>query len=226
MSGVAIQIDLRDNGVQALFDRCRQVLKGGNVERVVGGSCKDLTMRHLSQLNARRHRGSGFGFYEAAAGKVQVRSELGIIWLSVAHQGLAQRFYGGRIEPVLKKCLAFPVSDSPASSAGRTNELSSGNGLRAIFFKPKVSAHSEIFGALVSTSNRVATGVISGKGKNAGKTKYAKTVKDSILFLLARWVQQDPDETVMPRPENYRETVRISLQRIVDALGGRTASNV
>ena len=226
MSGVAIQVDVRDHGVQALLERCRSLLRGGSVEQVTGTACRDLTMRHLMELNARRHRGNSYGYYEQAASKVSYTSEPGAVMVSVKHQGLAQRYYGGRIDPVNKNCLAFPVGDSPASSAGHTNELSGGSDLRAIFFKPKVTAHSEIFGALVANSDRVAVGVVSGKGKNAGKTKYATTQTGNILFLLARWVNQDADSTVMPSSKLYLETLRISLRRIAKILGERESAHV
>ena len=222
MSGVTVQVQFKDAALQDWFVRSRKVLTGGKVENIVGTACIGVTMRHLSDLNGSRSRGAGKGFYEQAASKVRMYSEPGYVLVTTEHQGLAQRYWGGRIEPRTAKCLAFPVGDSAARSAGRTKQLSGGGGsLRMILFKPKISAHSEIFGALVANENRVAVGVFSGKGKNAGKTKYAKAKSGDIMFLLARWVQQDADPSVMPSEEVYAKSIEISLRRIVPILEGR-----
>ena len=236
MSGVTIQVQFKDAALQDWFVRARKVLTGGKVENIIGTVCHDKTMRHLSDLNYSRTRGGGKGFYEQAASKVQLFSKPGYVMVTTEHQGLAQRYWGGRIEPRNKRCLAFPVGDSPTRSAGRTNQLAGKNawgesaagGLRAIFFKPRITAHSEIFGALVPAQAhdmRVAVGVFSS-GKRKDQTKYApvvlsKTGKLPILFLLARWVEQDADPSVMPSEAVYAEFIKISLRRIVPILEGR-----
>ena len=210
-----------DNATPALR-AIRERTRSGVAEKLVATACRDHTMRHLTDLNGSRTRGNGKGFYEQAASKVQAFSQPGYVLVSVKHQGLAQRFYGGRIAPTIKKCLAFPVGDSPAASAGRTNELA-GNfgsgGLRAIFFQ-KTTAHAQLVGALIATSDRVATGVYS-TGKRKGSTKYAPVKAGAIQFLLAAWVQQNPDDTVMPSAENYKVVVEKKFDQIARSLMGR-----
>lgn len=217
MSGTT-QTMVIDNATPALR-AIRERTRSGVAEKLVATACRDHTMRHLTDLNGSRTRGGGKGFYEQAASKVQSFSQPGYVLVSVKHQGLAQRFYGGRIEPTVRKCLAFPVGDSPAASAGRTNELSGGTNLRAIFFQ-KTTAHAQLVGALISTSDRVATGVYS-TGKRKGETKYAIANSGTILFLLAAWVDQNPDPTVMPSAYNYKVVVNKKAEQIARALLGR-----
>lgn len=218
MSGVSVQFTVADNGASAALRTIRERTKDGTAEKLISTVVRDHTMRHLTDLNGSRTRGNGKGFYEQAASKTQAFSQPGYVLVSVKHQGLAQRFYGGRISPTIKKCLAFPVGDSAAQSAGRTNELSGGTNLRAIFFQ-KTTAHAQLVGALVATGPKIAVGVYSS-GKRKGATKYAPAKAGAILFLLAAWVEQDPDPTVMPSEFNYKIVIEKSLVKIAAALVG------
>lgn len=90
-------------------------LAARQVNAAVGRQAAQLTRDHLYALANHRHRGNvGQNFYGDAADSVSNQDLGDSVLIRIDKTGIAQRYHGGRIEPVNAKHLWIPIPGSPA----------------------------------------------------------------------------------------------------------------
>lgn len=187
---------------------------------------------HLKQwfitLNSERTHGYRQpGFYEEAAASTGYTTDYGFPAVVVMKKGVAQRRFGGRIEPKHTKYLAIPNSfSSMISETYGKSPMDFGN-LDVVWGRRKdgtigpigLKGHEDDTdddeqGAYHQTHvfQRQRGGSATRDGKRGEYVPYGKRGKDlkgssgEVLFWLAQWVDQQPDPTVLPNTEDLAIT--------------------
>ena len=192
---------------ELLFDvgRAAQQIIKGHFEQLANDEAHHKTARGLGAKRT--------GFYARAANAVQQPQLEGTdeVSVSIDHQGLAQRLFGGDIVPTGKQWLTIPArTESYGRSAGEFSNL------RFILFPSTGSA------ALVADSEHIVEGEgfrdkLPGGTKRAGK----KTIKHSeelVYFWLVKQVHQQADPTVLPREEEIIDAMTANVNAQLEKL--------
>ena len=125
MFSVTVQ-DTASRGMTGLVRALTAGLAGKReINMAVGRAAAQLTKKHLYGLANTRHRtGVALNFYEDAADAVGNRDLGDAVEIRIDKAGVAQRFYGGKIEAVNYSHLWIPVADeSEGKSAGEFDDL-------------------------------------------------------------------------------------------------------
>jgi len=125
MFSVTVQ-DTASRGMTGLVRALTAGLAGKReINMAVGRAAAQLTKKQLYGLANTRHRtGVALNFYEDAADAVGNRDLGDAVEIRIDKAGVAQRFYGGKIEAVNYSHLWIPVADeSEGKSAGEFDDL-------------------------------------------------------------------------------------------------------
>lgn len=141
-------------------------------------------------------------FYGSAARGVQLPAVHGDdeVSVSINNVGIAQRYFGGTIEPGPgKKWLTIPAV---AEAYGRP--AISFNNLHFIYFRPDLAALAETMPKATETS---ATGVVRSKG--------ARSERGRVVYWLKRSVRQEADPSVLPTDDEMtRRAAEAGLEAV------------
>jgi len=179
-----INVKFDGSGAVGLLRKLQWTFQGSAAAAVVAEACGDLTRGHLRRLAGRRHRpGIAHNFYLRAADAVVAERVTGGAAVTIAHEGLALRYYGGTVRP-----------------SGRIS-LVTGRPIRALAVpKPGSGAEGKTpgeFGKLfVVASKRSGKAVLAGRGP-AGMVR--------VLFLLLKSAEHKADKSVLPKDRAYQE---------------------
>ncbi len=219
---IALKLDLSE--AQQYVGRVNQfgaTLSASTIRDVIGRAVQQLIKAHFIDLanDSAHHRSAESlgaertGFYEKAATSTQNPvSESDGVSISINQEGIAQRLFGGDIEPVTAQFLAIPARTE--SYGKRPREF---DNLRFILFPSGA-------GALVA---RDATVVRGGKrgGRNiaglAGRHK-GDALGGEVYFWLVKHVTQRPDPTVLPSDEEMLEAAATAAAQYLDAMFPKT----
>ncbi len=123
-------VTIRDDAAPVMSGIIRALVLGfsdkASVNKAVARSGSNLTKKHLYGLANTRHRaGVALNFYEDAADSVSTRDMGGGVEIRIDKAGMAQRFYGGRIEAVNYSHLWIPLpgTEAEGKSAGEFDGL-------------------------------------------------------------------------------------------------------
>lgn len=180
------------------------------INALIGESGKQVVVNHLLDLASSRHRADArFDFYgEAAAATTFVDSDAGAI-ISINKDGIAQRYFGGRIEPDDAARLAIPARSEAVGK--RPKEFSN---LQVVFFRETM--------ALVE---RESSDIRITKDRRKGKQGQLRIERGQerggvVMFWLVESVDQGPDTSVLPDPDDLLSAVYDRLDRHVGRLFG------
>lgn len=186
-----LSVSIKDNSTAGLEGIVRAITKGlvdkAKLNEAVGRRCSELTKEHLYGLANSRHRPHvGLNFYEDAGDSVS-HADLGdSVEIRIDKTGVAQRFYGGDIEPVNVNHLWIPVEGSPAEGKAPGE------------FWPYDSI------------------VFSKDGNGQGFAWKDLGSGEELLFWLVSHVHQDPDPSVLPSADAYAEAAAGAMDLVID----------
>jgi len=188
---LSLELEINDKASPAVAT-IRDELDRPDVKRVMGRAVAGVLKDYFFKLanDSQHHKtadtlgASRTGFYERAAQAVQ-QPEIVNDGFKVAinHVGIAQRLFGGSIEPVNAKFLTIPARTEAYGK--RAHEF---DNLRLILFPSGA-------GALVAKK-----GGTTVRGARGGKS----TIKESgglVFYWLVKQVTQLPDPSVLPTEE-------------------------
>ena len=166
-----IRITVTDFGATALLNSLRSPKFDEGVRQVSGKASANTVQKHLRGLDrARPNRlgGTRSHFYSLAALATSFTTDEQGAIVTVAHLGIAQRFYGGTIRPINAKALAIPAR---AEAYGRRPR--DADNPQDLFLRP-------------------------GKAGRTAALARRQGKRLEIWYWLVKSVTQDPDPTVLP----------------------------
>jgi hypothetical protein len=176
MAGFTMNLRVDDGASSPLLATALRV-KDPATRKVMGRGVANTLRKHFSKLDRQRPNrlgGTRTHFYGQVRRSVQQPVLLGGdgVKVSIPHVGIAQRYFGGKIEPVNVDWLTIPArSEAYGKRAREFNDLD------FVLFRPDLAA-------LVQ---RDQTDVGSGEESGGG-----------VFFWLKKEVEQQPDPTVLP----------------------------
>jgi hypothetical protein len=229
MPGVTFQVSVRARATAMIKNFGVDISPDRTIKPAAEG-VQELCVSHLQVLAYSRHRsGSPRNFYADAA-RLTARNDAlslsaGHAVLTIAQQGIAQRFFGGTINAKPGKSLA--ISAHPAVAGKRAAEVFESMHLQ---FRPYHGPNS--FGALVAIRD-VATMIApkrkSGVGRPAtrgGASPFKATgsiLGEVVMYWLCKSVDQMPDPSVLPTAAAMQAAAwtgaRNYIQSIADQFG-------
>jgi hypothetical protein len=224
---LGVQIDISDRAtpqVAAIHDE----LGRAEVRKVMGRAVAQVLKDHFYGLasDAQHHSSADSlganrtGFYERAAKAVQQPNiENDGFTVSINQVGIAQRLFGGTIEPTTTQWLAIPARTE--SYGRRPREF---DNLKFILFPSGSaalvadSAHS-VAGEGFSDKVRGGTGVRGARGA-ARQIPHSEGL---VYFWLVKKVVQQADPTVLPKEEEMTDPALENARAYVERIWGRAA---
>lgn len=199
---VAVQYDVRDYATKAIevkLAKCSPRWLGA----IIGRPLAEFWRNRLASLGTNKRGWPSTKFYERAARSVtHLPSDEGVT-LRADHQGLRQRWRGGRITAVNARMLTIPIS--PVSYGHRASEFPG-----AFLLRTKKGAFIVQAGESLSEAGRL------GKTKNAGgHARRRLRAALNFLFVLKRSVDQAGDDRVVPTNDEFAE---VAMARIEEAI--------
>lgn len=210
---VAFTVDISGPAIRFL-DQVEAGLQPGPLKQRIGGVAQRLTQRHLRAINAARPNqlgGARTNFYGNAAQATTFTAAPDGVLITIAKQGMRQRFSGGTITPVNAKYLTIPAT--AAAHGKRAGEFGD---LKFTIVPGKGPA-------LV----RKAT-VTKNTGRKRKDGTYAQKVlvqEGDVVFWLRRRVTQRPDPTVLPNEQDFASAISADLNVWINTLRDRAANN-
>jgi hypothetical protein len=178
----------------------------GDINKVIGSACTDLTKGHFYRLNQERHRSPNkvIGFYALAAQATHFTADERGATITTNQVGIGQRFRGGPIDPVNVTYLTIPARDEALDKSARSfTDL-------VVFFSRggqpkglKRAARAEVF------------------GKRGQRLKNPKISGGEVMYWFAKHVDQAPDDSVLPTEKNLGDAAVDALRTYVNALEAR-----
>jgi len=189
--------------------RLAATLRSPESHEIIGRAGRNVTKRYMEALGRLRHRPtSRFDFYGRAARKTNYRVIANGAVVAIAHEGIAQRYYGGWLRP----------SGRPSKATGRpiTRIAIPRKGSEA---EGKTPAE---FTDLFVVSKKTGFGGAKAGGFLARKE--GRRIR--ILFWLRRAVYQKPDSSVLPSESDLWDGfgvpgIRQELSSFVDRITAR-----
>lgn len=188
--------------LQVAVETLGGAITGDDVRKAMGNAVANVLLAHFAELaqDSTHHKtAQSFGaaptgvYEEARRGVQQPELEGEGVSVTINQRAIAQRFFGGDIEPVNAKFLAIPARTE--SYGKRPGEF---DNLRFILFPSGA-------GALVE---RDAT-------KLTRKGKQGAAVGGLVFFWLVKQVHQDPDPSVLPTEDAMLEAAMQNAQSYV-----------
>lgn len=162
------------------------------LQHEVGGEVTRLLLDHLTALDSERPNALGgrrTHFYARAGKATSYAIHDNGVTISVNQIGIAQRYFGGTIEPGPgKKYLTIPArAEAHGRRAGEFNNL------EVLFGKNGPYALAERQATSFSIRSRT-----DKSGNRQSKIANRQSVGSGIFYWLVKSVTQDPDSTVLP----------------------------
>lgn len=194
MPGLGFNISIRGNAPESV-----QALKAGlapaQLNPIVGRAARNVYREHLFGLNDQRPNalgGARTNFYAGAARATQFRVEGDHVIVSINQVGIALRYFGGTVKPVVKKYLTIPAI--PEAHGKRASEFT------GLHFS--VEKNPKFGGALMPCLVEGARSLLrTRRVKGSPKVFFAGEQQRRVVFWLVRSATFKPDPTVLPYPE-------------------------
>ena len=201
---LALAISVKNQVTPFLRDLDRN-LAPDRLARPIGQGLVQLFKAHFTALDTARANtlgGQRTHFYRGAARGTSWQPVAGGVLIAINQLGIAQRYFGGKIEANQGKALTIPAD--PEAYGRRARSF---NDLRLVVFKDTGKA------ALVKT---MATNIRFTK-----KRKEVKAVSSQIqriMYWLVKSVTQRPDPTVLPNDQAVRGAAVLAVRFYIQGL--------
>lgn len=117
-----LNVNITKDSARPLLKRLMQSTPAAR--QVVGKTAATTYQTHFRKLAATRHRAAAsFNFYARAANATSWFVQGHSVVVRIANEGIAQRYYGGRIKPKNSRCLTIPTRRAIGKRAGEFNDL-------------------------------------------------------------------------------------------------------
>lgn len=208
---MSLAVNMTTSGPALRFlTQVTQSLQSGALNQRVGGVAQRLVKQHLTRLIASRPNrlgGKSTRFYEKAANATTFTATPSGVLITIAKQGMRQRFSGGVITPVNAKYLTIPAT--PAAHGKRAG----GFGDLKFAIVPGRGP------ALVRTSDVFKA---TGKVRKDGTRKQQRVASaGEVVFWLRKRITQRPDPTVIPNAQDFTAAISADLDVWRNTLAAR-----
>jgi hypothetical protein len=180
----------------------------------VGQAVKILVANHLFAKGPNKMGFPSTHFY-AGAGKATAWYLNGTgVTVTIAQQGIGQRYRGGPINPTDgKKYLTIPArSEAYGKRAGEFGNL------KILFGRQRDGTIGPV--ALIADKGGATRKVFGGREGATPERKIHGAEEGIVLFWLVKSVNQQADVTVLPSDEAIAETALTAIEKAVKQLGG------
>ena len=158
--------------------------------RAVGEAAASVIAKHFGQLDSERDRYSRF-YEEAAKGTLLGQVDDAGASVEIHKLGVAQRYFGGPIEPKNVQFLTIPAAEESFGKTVETVEQDVQLGVR--------------YGA--GGVPRALVELVQETSEKTGRPFKSPRPGGKVLFWLVKHVDQEPDPTVLPEPDEIRTAV-------------------
>jgi len=223
-----LNIDGGGNAINNLLAEVRQLggaITGDEIRLIMGAAVKEEVQQHLYALSndeghhktARSLGATPTGFYLHAADHTHdpQLEEQGVS-VSIEQQGLAQRFYGGRIE-------GDPLLTIPARAEAYGKRASEFDNLRLIIWNQDGAGDGQFIGGLVERDATVVNPRRGGFKQTKGRAK-GDAIGGGLFYFLARWVDQSADPDVLPDEGVVLDSALSAARNYIDRAWERKAA--
>lgn len=205
---IGLEINLRGTAGQTLR-RLRGAIDPARLSPAAGRAVRNVVRDHLFRLNQERPNqlgGKRTNFYTGAGRATQFVMQGDIAVVSINQVGIRQRFFGGTIRPKTAKYLTIPVHPNAHGKRAREFDLEVvfGEGGKPIALATKGTLRREV--------TQTRSGNI--RSRNVGR-------RGEIYYRLVRQVVQQPDVSVLPRPDQTYGAAISAINTEVDRATGR-----
>jgi hypothetical protein len=193
MSGLGIDVSIRDNASDAVRSLAAG-LRPEQLNPIVGRYARNAYRTHLVGLNSQRPNALGgkrTQFYYRAARATDVRAEGEFVIVSINQVGIGLRYFGGTVKPKTKKYLTIPAI--PEAHGKRASEF--GDLHFAFERHPKLDV---LMPALVQGA---ASLIGIRRGPGGARVRAVGERRRRVVFWLAKQATFQPDESVLPHPQ-------------------------
>ena len=194
---VAIQFDVRDYATKAIEQKMAAA-SPARLAAVVKSPLETFWRNRLRSLGPNKRGWPSTRFYERAARSVTGTATAAGVVLRADHQGLRQRWKGGRISAVNARMLTIPIS--PVSYGKRAAEFPG-------LFLLRTKKGAYLVQAGESLSGRVTA---KSQGGNASRRLRAHL---NFLFKLTESVNQAGNPDVVPTDDEFAEVALGAVER-------------
>lgn len=204
---IALTIDVKDR-ISPMLANLRRGLEPGNIAKPIGQGVAALFKAHFTALNTARANtlgGQRTNFYRRAANATRWEQTGDGVTIVVEQQGIAQRYFGGKIAAKPGKALTIPAD--PEAYGKRAGEF---NDLKLVVFARSGRA------ALVKA---MATNIRLGKKG----VKAVSSQRERVMYWLVKSVTQEKDPTVIPTEAAIRGAAVIAVRNHLAAREARLA---
>ncbi len=183
------------------------LVRGSQIANRYIGAVAVLIRKNFKALDDERANtmgGKRTHFYAEASKGTTWEAEASGGTISVHATGIAQRLFGGTIKPVKGKWLAIPArAEAYGHSPRDFDDL-----------EPRIGANA---GALVQRVSQSFSMVKDQRKGNKGgqRSKPGAEQGGGVLFWLVKSVTQDPDETVLPDPDDMHLAGRLAVDDLI-----------
>ena len=198
---VALQLSVRDYataGIEAKMDKCSPRRLGA----VIGRPLAEFWRNRIVSLGRNKRGWPTTRFYERAARSVtHLPNDLGVT-IRADHQGLRQRWRGGRISAVKARMLTIPIS--PVSYGRAASEFPN-----LFLLRTRKGAY------LVQYGDGLGRQTKTGARRLRGNAERRHAAALNFLFKLQPSVEQQGDARVVPGNDEFAE---VAMARIEEAI--------
>lgn len=225
MSGLGIQLDLTKDAASPAVARLHAYVGSARLQETVGLSAQHTLRTHLLRLNGERSNALGgprSNFYQRAGNSTTWAPQGdNAVLISIPHQGIAQRYYGGTIKAGKgtssltgrpTKYLTLPArAESYGKSPASFPDLVVLWGRKG----PYALARAAQTAITISRPGKLGVRKVGSKGLRGGE----------VLFWLKKEITQQPDPTVLPTQDQVRGNIVRDVSAALDLEINRGGSN-
>lgn len=202
---LTLQVDLSGGGAAALARLSGVLLDGRGLHAAMAFGVEASIRSHLDtagytgRVNALG--GKSTGFWKAASNSVASVAAENEAIVSIAHRGVALRYYGGTVVPKTKKALSIPVHPSAHGVYARQypGKLAFIPAGRAFGPVRRGASRGDFVGFLVRGEDKTIT-----RGPNKGRTRTAPVTGGETIYILMTKTTHAPDPNILPKPETMQ----------------------
>lgn len=198
-----------------------QGLQGNALNQRVGGVGQRLVKRHLRAINASRPNrlgGKRTNFYGKAAQATTFTVAPDGVVITIAKQGMRQRFSGGVIRPVgISRITGKPIVYLAIPARAEAHGKRPGEFGGALEF-----AITDQGPALVRKQDEFKS--VGGKRKDGTRKQKQVAGSGEVVFWLRKRVTQRPDPTVIPSQQDFTAAISADLNTWMNTLAQRAAA--
>jgi hypothetical protein len=207
--------------ILAEVDQLGRDITSDDVKAVMGRAIRNVIVDHFVEIandSAHHRTARAFGapptgvYEQAARGTSQPEVSSEGVAISIHQVAIAQRFFGGPIQPVNAKFLAIPARSEAYGKRPREFD-----NLRAIIFKSGAGALVQRDASVTRSGDRGSRRIAGLAGMHEGES-----LGGLVFFWLVKQVVQPPDPTVLPTEDEMLNAAVENAQQYIERLWSRS----